>query len=135
LSWGIQASHEMPHPIYPVSFETPFTATLSGLFCTTKAETSVLFELIAHRYERKSLLVTANQPFSQWNTIFADDMMTVAAVDRLVHHALIVQLQAESYRKRSADQRSQTQDASQTTHSEVGASTPVPAETSNCRDN
>jgi hypothetical protein len=36
LSWGIQASHEMPHPIYPVSFETPFTATLSGLFCTTK---------------------------------------------------------------------------------------------------
>ena len=39
LSWGIQASHEMPHPIYPVSFETPFTATLSGLFCTTKGST------------------------------------------------------------------------------------------------
>jgi hypothetical protein len=36
LSWGIQASHEMPLPIYPVSFETPFTATLSRLFCTTK---------------------------------------------------------------------------------------------------
>jgi DNA replication protein DnaC len=106
-----------------------------GYVKKSEAETSVLFELIAHRYERKSLLVTANQPFSQWNTIFADDMMTVAAVDRLVHHALFVQLQAESYRKRSADQRSQTQDASQTTHSEVGASTPVPAETSNCRDN
>jgi hypothetical protein len=41
LSWGIQASHEMPHPIYPVSFETPFTATLSGLFCTTKANWTV----------------------------------------------------------------------------------------------
>ncbi|WP_397198245.1 formylglycine-generating enzyme family protein [Nodosilinea sp. LEGE 07298] len=36
LSWGIQASHEMPLPIYPVSFGTPFTTTLSGLFCTTK---------------------------------------------------------------------------------------------------
>ena len=36
LSWGIQASHEMPHPICTVSFETPFTATFSGLFCTTK---------------------------------------------------------------------------------------------------
>ncbi len=106
-----------------------------GYVKKSEAETSVLFELIAHRYERKSLLVTANQPFSQWNTIFADDMMTVAAVDRLVHHALIVQLQAESYRKRSADQRAQPQDASQTTHPEVGASAPVPAETGNCRDN
>ena len=106
-----------------------------GYVKKSEAETSVLFELIAHRYERKSLLVTANQPFSQWNTIFADDMMTVAAVDRLVHHALIVQLQAESYRKRSADQRSQPQDLSQTTHSEVGASAPLPVETGNCRDN
>ncbi|MGF1493090.1 MAG: ATP-binding protein, partial [Microcoleaceae cyanobacterium] len=43
-----------------------------------------------------------NQPFSQWNTIFSDDMMTVAAVDRLVHHALIVEIQAQSYRKHSA---------------------------------
>lgn len=76
-----------------------------GYVKKSEAETSVLFELIAHRYERRSLLVTANQPFSQWNTIFADDMMTVAAVDRLVHHALIVELQADSYRKRSADKR------------------------------
>ena len=60
-----------------------------GYVKKSEAETSVLFELIAHRYERKSLLVTANQPFSHWNAIFAD-MMTVAAVDRLVHHALIV---------------------------------------------
>jgi hypothetical protein len=52
-----------------------------------------------------------------------------------VHHALIVQLQAESYRKRSADQRTQPQDVAQTTHSEVGASAPVPAETGNCHDN
>ena len=63
-----------------------------GYVKKSEAETSVLFELIAHRYERKSLLVTANQPFSHWNAIFADDMMTVAAVDRLVHHALIVEI-------------------------------------------
>jgi hypothetical protein len=52
-----------------------------------------LFELIAYRYERKSLLITANQPFSQWDSIFSDSMMTVAAVDRLVHHAVMGLLQ------------------------------------------
>jgi DNA replication protein DnaC len=71
-----------------------------------EAETSVLFELIAHRYERRSLLITANQPFSQWDTIFSDSRMTVAAVDRLVHHALIIEIQAESFRKQSALERS-----------------------------
>lgn len=66
----------------------------------------MLFELIAHRYERKSLLITANQPFSDWDSIFTDSMMTVAAVDRLVHHALIVEIQTQSYRKQSAAARS-----------------------------
>lgn len=68
-------------------------------------ETSVLFELIAHRYERRSLLITANQPFSEWNSIFSDSMMTVAAVDRLVHHALIIEIKAESFRKQAAQNR------------------------------
>ena len=77
-----------------------------GYVKKSEAETSVLFELIAHRYERKSLLITANQPFSQWDTIFADSMMTVAAVDRLVHHGLIIDIQAQSYRKQSAQARS-----------------------------
>jgi DNA replication protein DnaC len=77
-----------------------------GYVKKTEAETSVLFELIAHRYERRSLLITANQPFSQWDSIFADSMMTVAAVDRLVHHALILEIQAESFRKQSALDRS-----------------------------
>jgi DNA replication protein DnaC len=52
------------------------------------------------------LLITANQPFSQWDAIFSDSMMTVAAVDRLVHHALIIEIQAESFRKQSAVERS-----------------------------
>jgi DNA replication protein DnaC len=56
----------------------------------SQAETSVLFELISARYERRSLLITANQPFCSWNTIFPDPAMTVAAIDRLVHHAIIL---------------------------------------------
>jgi DNA replication protein DnaC len=80
-----------------------------GYVKKSEAETSVLFELIAHRYERKSLLITANQTFSQWHEIFADNMMTVAAVDRLVHHALIVEIQAESFRKQAALQRAQAE--------------------------
>jgi DNA replication protein DnaC len=73
-----------------------------GYVKKSEAETSVLFELIAHRYERKSLMITANQPFSQWDSIFADSMMTVAAIDRLVHHAVILEIQAESYRQQAA---------------------------------
>lgn len=65
-------------------------------------ESSVLFELIAERYERKSLAVTANTPFSQWGEVFVDPAMTLAAVDRLVHHATILEMNVESYRRRSA---------------------------------
>ena len=67
-----------------------------------QAETSVLFELIAERYERRSLLITANQPFSAWNNVFPEPAMTVAAIDRLVHHATIFELNVESYRRRAA---------------------------------
>jgi len=67
-----------------------------------QAETSVLFELIAERYERKSIAITANAPFSAWNEVFPDKAMTVAAVDRLVHHATILEMNVESYRRRAA---------------------------------
>jgi DNA replication protein DnaC len=67
-----------------------------------QAETSVLFELIAERYERKSIALTANAPFSAWDEVFPDKAMTVAAVDRLVHHATILEMNVESYRRRSA---------------------------------
>jgi len=63
----------------------------------------VLFELISARYERRSILITANQPFGAWNTIFPDTAMTLAAVDRLVHHATIFELNAESYRRKAAE--------------------------------
>ena len=70
-----------------------------GYVKKTDAETQVLFEFIAHRYESGSLIITANQPFSEWDHIFPDNMMTVAAVDRLIHHASIIELEGESYRK------------------------------------
>ncbi|MCW8961739.1 MAG: IS21-like element helper ATPase IstB [Ignavibacteriaceae bacterium] len=64
-----------------------------------EAETSVLFELIAHRYETRSLIITSNQSFKEWDQIFPDTTMTVAAVDRLVHHATIINVEEESYRR------------------------------------
>ena len=70
-----------------------------------QAETSVLFELISRRYEHRSILITANQAFGEWNKIFPDQAMTLAAVDRLVHHATILEMNVESYRRRVAIER------------------------------
>jgi DNA replication protein DnaC len=77
---------------------------LDDLAYVTKdqAETSVLFELIAARYERRSMLITANQPFGEWGKVFPDQAMTLAAIDRLVHHATILEMNVESYRRRAA---------------------------------
>ena len=72
-----------------------------------QAETSVLFELISARYERRSTLITANQPFGAWGKVFPDPAMTLAAVDRLVHHATIFEINVDSYRRRAALGRKQ----------------------------
>lgn len=68
------------------------------------AETGVLFGLIAHRYERGRLVITSNHPFSTWGSIFAEETMTVAAADRLIHHGYMFELKGESYRKRQQRQ-------------------------------
>jgi len=80
---------------------------LDDLAYVTKdqAETSVLFELISARYERRSMMITANQPFGEWGKVFPDPAMTLAAVDRLVHHATIFEMNVESYRRREAIKR------------------------------
>ena len=57
------------------------------------------------RYERRSMLITANQPFGAWGKIFPDQAMTLAAIDRLVHHATILEMNVESYRRRAALER------------------------------
>jgi len=79
-----------------------------GYVRKSEAETHVLFELISYRYEAGSLIVTSNQPFSKWEHIFADNAMTVAAIDRLVHHSTIVDIQTESFRKRYAEAHNNT---------------------------
>lgn len=67
-----------------------------------KSETDVLFTLLSERYEMRSLLITSNLPFSQWDSIFKDSMTTNAAIDRLVHHATILELNTSSYRAECA---------------------------------
>lgn len=79
-----------------------------GYVKKTDAETQVLFEFIAHRYESGSLVITANQPFSEWDSIFPDNIMTVAAVDRLVHHATIIKLDGDSFRRKEQQSKKST---------------------------
>jgi DNA replication protein DnaC len=67
-----------------------------------KLETDVLFTLLAERYEMRSLVVTSNLPFSKWDSIFKDEMTTNAAIDRLVHHSVILELNTTSYRTEQA---------------------------------
>ncbi len=72
-----------------------------GYVKKTDSETQVLFEFIAHRYESGSLIITSNQPFSHWDQIFPDTIMTVAAIDRIIHHATIIEIDSESYRRKN----------------------------------
>jgi len=73
-----------------------------GYVQQSREEMEVLFTLLAERYERGSVLVTSNLAFSQWEQIFKDPMTTAAAIDRLVHHSVIVEMNVASYRAESA---------------------------------
>ena len=68
----------------------------------SRDEMEVLFTLLAHRYERRSILITSNLVFSDWEKIFKDPMTTAAAIDRLVHHSVILELNLSSYRMAAA---------------------------------
>ena len=68
----------------------------------SREEMEVLFTLLAERYERGSVWLTSNLPFSKWESIFKDPMTTAAAIDRLVHHSVIVELNLPSYRLEQA---------------------------------
>lgn len=69
-----------------------------GYVQQNREEMEVLFTLLAERYERGSVMLTSNLPFSQWEKIFKDPMTTAAAIDRLVHHSIILELNVPSYR-------------------------------------
>ncbi len=70
-----------------------------------RAEMEVLFTLLAERYERKSVLITSNLVFSQWDQIFKDPMTTAAAIDRVVHHAVVLEFPGPSFRAEQAERR------------------------------
>jgi len=73
-----------------------------GYVQQTREEMEVVFTLLAERYERGSVLLTSNLPFSKWEGIFKDAMTTAAAIDRLVHHCVILELNIPSYRMEQA---------------------------------
>ncbi len=69
-----------------------------GYVQQSREEMEVLFTLLAERYERGSIMITSNLPFSQWEKIFKDTMITKAAIDRLVHHSLVLEMNMPSFR-------------------------------------
>ena len=73
-----------------------------------KDSAELLFQVISDSYERKSLIITSNLEFSQWNTVFGDNRLTAALVDRLIHHSHIVIFSGESYRLTQSMQRQRT---------------------------
>ena len=76
-----------------------------GYVQQSREEMEVLFTFLSERYERRSLMITSNLVFSEWDKIFKDPMTTAAAIDRLVHHSTILELDNDSYRAQQAKQR------------------------------
>jgi DNA replication protein DnaC len=76
-----------------------------GYIRQTREEMEVVFTLLAERYERGSVLLTSNLPFSKWEGIFKDPMTTAAAIDRVVHHAVVLEFTGPSVRAEAAEQR------------------------------
>ena len=78
-----------------------------GYIQQDRDEMEVLFTLLAERYERKSVMITSNLVFSQWDRIFKDPLTTQGAIDRVVHHAVILELVGTSYRAEVAGARTE----------------------------
>jgi DNA replication protein DnaC len=76
-----------------------------GYIQQDRDEMEVLFTLLAERYERRSVVLTSNLVFSQWDRIFKDPMTTAAAIDRVVHHSVILELTGASFRAEAAKAR------------------------------
>ena len=81
-----------------------------GYVQQSREEMEILFTLLAERYERGSVMLTSNLPFSQWEQIFKDAMTTAAAIDRLVHHSVIIELNLPSYRAEQAKKAKKAKD-------------------------
>jgi DNA replication protein DnaC len=97
-----------------------------GYIQQSREDMEVVFTLLAERYERGSVLMTSNLAFSKWEGIFKDAMMTAAAIDRLVHHCVIIELNIPSYRVEQARKNQQLSEAD-SAQLEQGNTTAPPA--------
>ena len=88
----------------PPKFEALIIDDL-GYVQQSREEMEVLFTLLSERYERGSVLVSSNLPFSKWEQIFKDPMTTAAAIDRLIHHSVIIELNIPSFRLQEAKKK------------------------------
>jgi DNA replication protein DnaC len=94
-----------------------------GYVQQSRDEMEVLFTFLAERYERKSVLITSNLVFSDWIRIFKDPMTTAAAIDRLIHHAVILEMTGASFRNEAARKRGDATTATTTTTTDQPATT------------
>lgn len=78
-----------------------------GYIQQSREEMEVLFTFLSERYERKSIMISSNLLFSEWDKIFKDPMTTAAAIDRIVHHSTILELDGNSYRNEAAQKKKQ----------------------------
>jgi len=102
-----------------------------GYVQQSRDEMEVFFTFLAERYERKSVLITSNLVFSEWNRIFKDPMTTAAAIDRLIHHAVILEMTGESVRAEEAHEALKGARAATTTAATTTAATTTAAATTN----
>jgi DNA replication protein DnaC len=78
-----------------------------GYLSYSNRHADLLFEVVSRRYEEKSILITTNRPFGEWNEVFPNAACVVSLVDRLVHHAEIISIEGESYRLKEARERTE----------------------------
>lgn len=89
-----------------------------GYVQQNREEMEVLFRLLSERYERAGVLLSSNLPFSKWEQIFKDPMTTAAAIDRLIHHSVIIELNSSSYRLEAPKQNKNAQPGPQQSKTE-----------------
>lgn len=94
-----------------------------GYVQQSREEMEVLFTFLAERYERRSVLITSNLVFSQWDRIFKDAMTTAAAIDRIVHHATILELDGASFRTEAAKRKNADRAVPQSSELDTAPST------------
>jgi DNA replication protein DnaC len=97
------ALDERRRPAIRLSFVPLLVVDEVGYIPFDPEAANLMFSLVSNRYERASMIVTSNKPFSKWGEIFGDDMAATAMIDRLIHHSEILSLKDDSYRLRGKD--------------------------------